>query len=137
LRSLGRILIVGVAALAAVVPASAATSYSGSWPVTVTHSQHSNGTFCLTLTDNGQNGFPHSGSASLVIGSHKYPYGTFQLINHLMVATIQAQGYSQNAGLVFVAPASRGTIGQGTYDEVYGGEAFDSGALAFGAKGGC
>jgi len=39
--------------------------------------------------------------------------------------------------LVFIASASHGTIGKGVYDDVYGGEAFDEGALAFGMKGGC
>ncbi|MGA8533419.1 MAG: hypothetical protein WB615_04870 [Candidatus Tumulicola sp.] len=114
-----------------VVPES--HGYSGSWPVTVTRSQHSNGTYCLTLAENGRNG----GSASLVTGSQKYTYGTFQVFNHTLVATIEAQGYGQNAGLVFIGSANRGSIGTGVYDEVYGGEAFDEGALAFGMKGGC
>jgi hypothetical protein len=113
--------------------APASHGYSGSWPVTVSRSQHSNGTYCLTLTENGRNG----GSASLVVGSQKFTYGTFQVINHTLVATIQAQGYGQNAGLVFIGSASRGTIGRGVFDDVYGGEAFDEGALAFGMKGGC
>jgi hypothetical protein len=53
------------------------------------------------------------------------------------VATIQAQGYGQNAGLVFIGSASHGRIGPGVFDDVYGGEAFDEGALTFGMKGGC
>lgn len=114
-----------------VVPES--YSYSGSWPVTVTRSQHSNGTYCLTLNESGRN----AGSASLVIGSQKFPFGTFQIFNHTLVATIQAQGYGQNAGLVFIGSASRGIIGPGVFDDVYGGEAFDEGALAFGMKNGC
>lgn len=108
--------------------------YTGNWPVTVSHSQHSNGTYCLTLTDYGNR---RSGTASLVIGSEKFPYGTFQVFNHTLVATIQAQGYSQNAGLVLIGSAGRGKIGPGVFDDVYGGEAFDEGALAFGMKGGC
>lgn len=107
-------------------------NYTGSWPVTVTHSQRSNGTYCLTLNQNSGNG----GSASLVIGGQKYPFGTFQIFNGTLVATIQAQGYGQNAGLVFIGKA-RATIGPGVFDEVYGGEAFEEGALAFGMKGGC
>ncbi|MBV8530872.1 MAG: hypothetical protein JO104_06110 [Candidatus Eremiobacteraeota bacterium] len=105
-----------------------ARSYSGSYPVTVTGTQHGNFTGCLTLT--------RSGSATLVLGSQKFPYGTYLVGNRIFVATIQAQGYSQNAGLLFIAPAGR-QLGQGVYEEVYGGENFKSGALAFGAKGGC
>jgi hypothetical protein len=110
-----------------------ARGYTGSWPVTVSHSQHSNGTYCLTLTEYGSNG----GSATLVIGTQKFPYGTFQIFDRTLVATIQSQGYGQNAGLVFIGSASRGSIGKGVFDDVYGGEAFDEGALAFGTKGGC
>jgi hypothetical protein len=117
--------------------AAAGHSYTGSYPITVTKSQRSNGTGCLTLTDNGSFGQPHSGSATLVFGSQKFTFGTFQVINRELFATIQAQGYGQNAGLVFVGAASRGIIGQGFFEDVYGGEDFDSGALAFGTKGGC
>jgi hypothetical protein len=97
-----------------VVPAS--HDYTGSWPATVTHSKHSNGTYCLTLQEKG-------GSASLVLpeGS-KLSYGTFQVFNHTLVATIEAQGYGQNAGLVFIGSAGRGNIGAGVFDNVYGGE---------------
>ena len=51
-------------AISMFVPAS--HSYSGAWPVTVTRSQRSNGTYCLTLTGNGS-----SGSASLVMDGQK------------------------------------------------------------------
>ena len=117
--------------------AAKAQSSSGNWPLTVSHSQRSNGTYCLTLTDDGSLGWPHSGLASLVGGGGKLPYGTFQLIDHILVVTIQQQGGSQNAGLVFVAPVVNGNIGKGTYDQVYGGEEFDSGVLMVGVKGGC
>lgn len=111
----------------------AAHNYNGSWPVTITHTQHGDFTGCLTLTGSGSNG----GSASLVLGSQKYTFGTFQIFNHTLVATIEAQGYGQNAGLVFIGSAGRLSIGPGVFDEVYGGEAFSEGALAFGMKGGC
>ncbi len=136
MRDLERVLIGIVAALVMVAPAAASQGYSGSYQVTVTRSQHSNGNYCLTLTDNGQYGAKHSGSATLVISGHKYPYGTFQVLNHTLVATIQAQGYGQNAGLVFIGHATLGNVGDGVFEDVYGGEDFDSGALAF-TKGGC
>jgi len=110
----------------------AAHDYTGSWPVTVTQTQHGF-TGCLTLAQSARN----AGSASLVIGSQKYTFGTFQIFNGTLAATIQAPGYGQNAGLVFIGSAGRGSIGPGVFDEVYGGEAFVEGALAFGAKGGC
>jgi hypothetical protein len=50
-------------------------SYSGNWPVTVTRSRGANGMGCVTLTDNGQGGWPHSGQASLFFGGVKYTFG--------------------------------------------------------------
>lgn len=119
-------------AMAAMV-APDGSRYGGSFSVTVSRSQHSNGTGCLTLTQNSSSG----GFATLVFGSQKFPYGTFQIFNQTLVATIEAQGYGQNAGLVFIGSARRGSIGPGVFDDVYGGEAFDEGALAFGTKGSC
>jgi hypothetical protein len=108
-------------------PMPAAHSYAGSWPVTVTGS-NTNWTGCLTLTNEG--------GASLVIGSQRYPDGSYLVVNKIFVATIQAQGYGQNAGLLFIAPAMH-KLNQGAYETVYGGSDFASGALAFGMKGGC
>jgi hypothetical protein len=119
---------VTAAAMVASTGAALANGYTGSWPVTVTKSQHSNGTSCLTLGEDG--------SASVVLGSRKYD-GSFLVINHTLVATITVQAYSQNAGLVFIGSARRGNIGPGVFEDVYGGSDFDSGALAFGMNGGC
>ncbi|MBV8196592.1 MAG: hypothetical protein JO263_00535 [Candidatus Eremiobacteraeota bacterium] len=105
-----------------------ARTYSGPYPVTVTGTQHGSFAGCLTLSTNG--------FATLVIGTEKFTYGTYSVVNGLFVATIQAQGYGQNAGLLFMAPATR-ILGQGFFEEVYGGENFQSGALAFGVKGRC
>lgn len=115
------------AAMAMILSASAAMaqSYTGSWPLTVTHSKHSNGTYCLTLKDEGYFGWRHSGGASLVTSyGGKLTDGSFQLIDHTLVATIvQPGGGSQNAGLVFTARAGHGTIDRlGVYEQVYGGE---------------
>jgi hypothetical protein len=119
------------AGLVMIVPNS--QGYNGSWPVTVSHSHNSNFTGCLTLNKTVSGG----SAASLVIGTQKYPSGSFLVVNHILVATITAQAYSQNAGLVFIAPASHGNIRKGVFEDVYGGSNFDSGALAFGMKDGC
>jgi hypothetical protein len=136
LRPALTILAVAVA-VAASESAAMAAGYSGNWPVTVSHSFHSNGTYCLTLSESRSGHFRQSGSASLMSGSSKLPFGTFEVIDHILVATIQQQGGSQNAGLVFAATAGNGRIGTGFYEQVYGGEDFDSGTLVFGMKGGC
>jgi uncharacterized membrane protein len=137
-----KMLFILAAALPVVLAAGAANaaSFSGNYAVTISHSKYANGPYCLTLTDNGGLGWPHSGQASLTgegVGG-TLPYGTFQLMNNTVVVTIQESGDSgQNAGLVFSAPSSNGNIAKGIYDQVYGGEEFDSGLVAFGAKGGC
>jgi hypothetical protein len=136
-----RILVPAIAAAIAIAASPGATiahdyalapmaqSYSGSYPVSVSGTQHGGSfTGCLTLAG--------SGSATLVIGSQKFPYGTYLVISDTLVATIQAQGYGQNAGLVFIARAAR-NLKQGVYEEVYGGEDFVSGKLTFGSEGGC
>lgn len=110
------------------IPDRMGRGYTGSWTVTVTGSQ-SNWTGCLTLGA--------SNSASLVIGSQKFPSGSYLIVNDMLVATITAQGYGQNAGLVFMGRADGIKIGKGVYEEVYGGSNFQSGALSFGAKNSC
>lgn len=122
--------------------ATAQESYSGSYPLTVTHSQFGNGTYCLTLTDDGDYGWPHSGTASLVsqVVGGSLPYGIFQVIDGTLVVTVEQPlgGSGQNGSLVFIAPARDGNIvGKGVYDNVAGGETFDSGKLVFGMNGGC
>ncbi|MGB9651288.1 MAG: hypothetical protein WCB01_05755 [Candidatus Cybelea sp.] len=114
-----------------ITPAS--QSYSGSWPVTVKGSQFSNGTLCLTLTQSGKNG----GSATLVKGDQKFPYGSFLILNGILMATIQEQLYGQNGALTFTAGAHRGNIGQGMFENIEGGSNFDFGKLEFGMKNGC
>ena len=125
-----------IVAFALMPGAARAQSYTGNWPGTVTHSKGSNGTYCLSLTDNGSNGWPHSGQATTVEGNSTL-YGTFQVISGLITVTIESPGDYADAGLVFVAQASNGTIGKGVYDDVYSGEEIDSGELSFGAKNSC
>jgi hypothetical protein len=109
----------------------AAIGFGGAWPVTITNSQRSNSTGCLTLTGKT------SGSASLAVGSQKFPFGSFQVRHGILVATITEPLYGQNGALMFIAHAGRGTIGQGIFENVEGGSNFDSGDLAFGMKNGC
>jgi hypothetical protein len=120
--------------------AAMAQSYSGNYPLTVTQSHHADGTYCLTLTDDGSLGRPHSGEASLTgekVGG-TLPYGTFQVIDQFLVVTIdQPAGTGVDDSLVFTVPARNGNIvGKGVYVQVYG-EAIDSGVVAFGVRGGC
>jgi len=125
-----------IVAFALTPVAASAQIYTGKWPATVTQSRGSNGTYCLSLTDNGSNGWPHSGQATVKANGTTL-YGTFQVIGSLITVTIESYGSYQNAGLVFVAQASNGAIGKGAYDDVYDGEEIDAGALAFGAKNSC
>jgi hypothetical protein len=107
-------------------------SYAGAWPVTVSRSQRSNGTYCLTLTGAG-----NSGTASLVAGTQKYNYGSFFVIDGIIMVTIQEPLYGQNGAIMFSAHAARGHLGHGVFENVEGGSDFDAGALAFGTKGDC
>lgn len=108
-------------------------NYSGAWPVTISHSQRSNGTGCLTLTQNGSNG----GSASLVFSGQRYTYGSFVVLKGILMATITQPLYGQNGALVFTVHASHGNVGEGLFEDIEGGSNFDFGILAFGSKGGC
>jgi hypothetical protein len=113
----------------------ATRSFSGSWPATVSQSRGANGTYCLTLTENGSLGWRHSGPASLTGVGSGTRQGTFQLIDHVIVATIESQGgWGQNEGLIFAGSAGNGNIAKGFYTGVYGGEEIDSGVLAFGRR---
>ena len=115
-------------------------SYTGSYPLTITGSDHSDGSYCLTLTDDGSFGRPHSGSAQLsggpLIGVQ--PYGYFQVISHVLVASaVQQLGTGENAGLIFTGPAANGEIRKAVYDQDYGGYENDTGKVEIGQKNGC
>jgi hypothetical protein len=124
-----------IVAFALMPRASMAQSYSGNWPMTVSHSHYANGRYCVALTDDGSLGWPHSGAASLVPLNGTYP-GQFQVIDGLLTVTIPAPAGSNLSFLLFTARASDGHIGKGVYNLAYGGF-FDSGVLVFGAKNRC
>jgi len=128
-----------ILAFALTPSAARAQSYSGSYPLTETHVQFGfgNSSYCLTLTDNGTLGFPHSGPATVTGESVGSVPGVFEVINNILVATFTIPGdEGETAGLVFVGRASNGNIGNGFAEDVSGAENI-AGALAFGVKGGC
>ena len=124
-----------VSAFALTTSAAMAQSYTGDWPATVTRSQRSNGTYCISLTDNGTNGAPHSGPATLIGTNNPYG-GSFTVVNGIITVSFT---YPSGEGdccdyQVFTARASNGNIGNGVYN--YFGIP-DVGLLAFGKKNSC
>jgi len=133
---LGSIASLGVCAGAAM----AGGSYTGNYPVTVTRSNHSDGTYCLKLIDDGGTGRRHSGSAVLPGGPQVglLPYGSFQVISGIIVASGEQQlADGDTAGLIFTGQAANGNIETLVYDQDYGGQSNDSGAVKIGEKNGC
>lgn len=124
-----------VAAFALMTSAAMAQSYTGDWPATVTHSQRSNGTYCISLIDDGSEGVPHSGEASLIPNNNPYP-GYFSVVNGLItVAFTYVSGEGDCCSYqVFTAKASNGQIGSGVYNYL---GITDIGVVTFGKKGGC
>ena len=115
--------------------AAMAQSFTGNWPATVTHSQRSNGTDCISLTDNGSFGAPHSGPASMVSNGNTVT-GSFTVVDGLLTISFS---YPSGEGdccsyQVFTAHASKGQIGSGVYN-FFG--ITDLGLLTFGKKDSC
>ncbi len=125
----------GVAASAS---AAMASGFSGKHPLTATQSKGSNGNFCLTLTDDGSRGFPHSGPASINAGINGQPLnGQFQFINHVIIVNITDPAIQFNGDSVYFTRPSNGTLGEGVFAIVRDGDEVDSGEIVFGPKGGC
>jgi hypothetical protein len=124
-----------VAAFALMTSAAKAQSYTGDWPATVTHSQRSDGPYCISLTDDGSYGAKHSGEAQLIPNNSQYP-GYFTVVDGIMtVAITYVSGEGDCCAYqVFTARASDGQIGEGVYN--YFGIT-DIGLLTFGKKNGC
>jgi hypothetical protein len=131
-----------IAAFAFAPSTATAQSFSGSylltWNITVgfagTH------TYCLTLTDNGSGGFPHSGPAT-VTGNYVIDpsaEGSFAVINNELVVTFYIPGGEAEVGEVtFVAPANKGNIGDGFGEYGAAGAFTDLGTLTVGKAGSC
>lgn len=128
-----------IVAFALVPRAAVAQSYTGNRQITETITGEFKGTYtyCLALTDNGSEGFPHSGLATLNGDGFTNLQGIFQVVNGLMVATFYVQsGGGSLSGLVFVGSASKGNVGNG-FGESVSGAATVTGKLVVGAKGSC
>lgn len=132
IRSIAMTFVVAVFALTG---AAMAQSYSGNWPATVTHSQRDNGPYCITLTDDGSYGAPHSGEAKLIGSDSPYP-GYFSVVDGLITVVftyVSGEG-DCCAYQVFTAHASNGQIGDGVFNYL---GITDIGVLTFGKKNSC
>jgi hypothetical protein len=124
-----------VAGFALITSAAMAQNYTGDWPATVTRSQRSNGAYCISLTDDGSYGAPHSGPAMLIPNNDQYP-GYFTVVDGILTVTFT---YPSGEGdccsfQVFTAHASNGKIGTGVFN--YFGLT-DIGLLTFGKRNAC
>jgi hypothetical protein len=124
-----------VVAAFALTSAAMAQSYTGDWPATVTHSQRSNRAYCISLTDDGSYGAPHSGEATLIPNNSPYP-GYFTVVNGLITVTFTfPSGEGDCCDFeVFTARASNGKIGNGVFNYL---GLTDIGLLTFGKKDSC
>jgi hypothetical protein len=122
-------------------------SYTGNWQVTLTNDvfpttkgytgHRPDSTHCISLTDDGSVGWPHSGYA---IMDHSYnSSGQFAVIGHTILIYVYALGSGQEpASLVFSGRAKAGEIDtRAAFDNLQGGESFDAADATFGAKGSC
>jgi hypothetical protein len=124
-----------VVAVSALTSAAMAQSYTGDWPANVTHSQRDNGKNCISLTDDGSYGFPHSGGAELNGYNNPYP-GYFTVVDGFITVVftyVSGEG-DCCAYQVFTARASKGQIGTGVFNAL---GITDIGQLKFGKKGSC
>jgi hypothetical protein len=134
-----------VLAFALAPSAAKAQSYTGNYPVAVTDMKGGiagtillgNVNFCLELTDNGDYGRPHSGTATLgdyeggtLTGGEFYVLGNMIFVNFAV-----GSDNGEAVGLVLFAPVSNGKIGAGIFGDT--GGVPTSGLAKVGTKGGC
>ena len=130
----------------ALAPSAAnAQSFTGNYPVAVTEVKAGiagtilggNENFCLELTDDGDYGRPHSGTATLedyeggrLTGGEFYVLGNMIFVNFAV-----GSDNGESVGLVLFAPVVNGKIGTGIFGDT--GGVPSSGLAKVGAKGGC
>ena len=122
-------------------------SYTGNYKVALTNDvypnntgyngHHGNSTHCISLTDDGTVGWPHSGYA--VLDNNANTSGQFSVIGPTIVIYLDTTGSGDEpASIVFTAAAKNGDIGKsGAYDEIQGGASYDAADATFGKKGSC
>lgn len=118
----------------AMAPSTAmAQSYTGNWPATVSGTVLSNGTYCLTLTEQSASGGIQRGEASWISDGTKWT-GQFLIIDGILMVQIYVpEGAGEIGAQVWVAHAHQGKIGA----RVFGGVEGDDGKVVFGEKNGC
>ena len=134
-------------ALAIGPSAAKAQSFTGNYPVLETqvkggiagNIKGANQNFCLVLTDDGNFGRPHSGTATLEgFNGGSLTGGEFYVIGHnILVNFVVGSTTGEASSLVLFAPAnaSTGTIGTGILGLT--GGVVSTGLATVGAKNGC
>lgn len=146
IRNTSTLMAAALAVLAFALTSSAAEaqSFTGNYLVTETQVQAgfggtikgANQKFCLMLTDNGSEGRPHSGPATLAGFNSGSLTGTFQVIGKTILVNFEVGSETGEVeGLVLAAPVSNGTIGTGVMG--LAGGVPSSGLATVGAKNGC
>jgi len=127
--------------------AAKAQSFTGNYPVLETqvkagiagNIKGGNQNFCLVLTDDGNFGRPHSGTATLEgFDGGSLTGGEFYVVgNNILVNFVVGSSTGEASALVLFAPAnaSKGTIGTGILGLT--GGVPSTGLATVGAKGGC
>jgi hypothetical protein len=127
--------------------AAEAQSFTGNYPVLETQVKAGiggtitggNQNFCLVLTDDGNFGRPHSGTATLEgFNGGSLTGGEFYVVgNNILVNFVVGSSTGEASALVLFAPASasKGTIGTGILGLT--GGVPSTGLATVGAKGGC
>lgn len=136
-----------ILAFALTPSAARAQSFTGNYPVLETQVKAgvggtikgSNQNFCLVLTDDGNFGRPHSGTATLEgFDGGSLTGGEFYVIgNNIFVNFVVGSSTGEASALVVFGPvnASNGTIGTGILG--LAGGVPSSGLATFGVKNGC
>lgn len=134
-------------AMPAGVSMAASGSYTGNWQVKLTHDVYLNSTgynghgpntrHCISLTDDGNVGWPHSGYA--VLDNNTNTSGQFAVIGPTILIYIEAPGSDESiASYVLSSTARNGEIGEhGSYDYIEGGTSYDADKATFGTNNSC